>query len=109
MGRKSKIKMISVRDFQAEGYLQEVNRNFFHPLGLALSVEKPDQGEMFLNGIWDYRDDPEGIIYGKSVTQSESFKEKAGNISKEQKRLAKTRKKLLGYIIQPVNSCGEDG
>lgn len=32
------IKRIDAAEFQAEGYLQEVNRRFLHPLGLALEA-----------------------------------------------------------------------
>lgn len=36
------IKRIDVAEFRSEGYLQEVNRRFLHPLGLALEVTRVD-------------------------------------------------------------------
>lgn len=60
------IKRISIKEFRALGFLQEANRQFFHPHGLALEVVIDDEtGEERLGGIWDYRDDPEGILYGR--------------------------------------------
>ena len=36
---------MDIREFRDKGYLQEVNRQFFHPLGLALCVVCPAEGE----------------------------------------------------------------
>ena len=37
-------KKISIKEFREKGFLQEVNRIFFHPLGLALEVNIDDDG-----------------------------------------------------------------
>ena len=53
-------------ELKYRGYLQEVNRLFFHPLGLALAVDpeqEPDEEGFFKVQIWDYRDDPEGFFF----------------------------------------------
>lgn len=42
-----KIKRIDIKEFREEGFLQEVNRQFFHPLGLALEVLIDDEEGMF--------------------------------------------------------------
>lgn len=34
---------MSVKQFYQEGYLREVNRCFFHPLGLALEIVMEDK------------------------------------------------------------------
>lgn len=61
------IKRIDIREFWERGYLQEVNRRFLHPLGLALEVvaPEPDAADQAwrLGGVWDARDDPEGVIF----------------------------------------------
>jgi hypothetical protein len=50
-------KKIDIKEFRAKGFLQEVNRKFFHPLGLALEVKIDDvTGEESLNGIGDCRE-----------------------------------------------------
>ena len=58
------VKRIDVKEFRAKGFLQEVNRKFFHPLGLALEVLINDEtGEESLGGVWDYKDDKEGMFF----------------------------------------------
>lgn len=58
------IKRIDLNEFKNEGFLQEVNRLFFHPLGLALEVIVDEDGNVEkLGGVWDYRDDPEGMFF----------------------------------------------
>ena len=56
-------KRISAKEFREKGYLQEANRLFFHPLGLALEVIIDENGDEKFGGVWDSRDDPEGIIF----------------------------------------------
>lgn len=95
----SDIKHLDIAEFRSLGYLQEVNRQFFHPLGLAfevvvntceacrgrgrravsgpgagvdddIEVTCPDchEGEVVrLGGIWDYREDPEGILFAEDI------------------------------------------
>ena len=54
---------LPVKEFRREGYLQELNRLFLHPLGLALEVIVEEDGTETLGGIWDYRNDIDGIRY----------------------------------------------
>src|SRR5438445_10887455 len=110
MPDKPPIKHMPIREFVDEGYLQEVNRQFLHPLGLALEVtvasepttlvilndatvealemllaNAPDAllpngqveqlreqlgkrvrknvSEVWLSGVWDYRAEPDGIVF----------------------------------------------
>lgn len=97
------IKTMTVKEFRKEGYLQEVNRLFFHPIGMALSVAVEENGEESFAEIWDYRDDPEGIIFDPIVIDYEfrviarKFYEMTGN--KWAARLAK-----LGFIIQDAGT-----
>ena len=58
-------KYMSVKEFVERGFLQEVNRRILHPCGLALLVHEWD-GEFEFAGVWDARDDPEGIIFAES-------------------------------------------
>ena len=64
------MKYMSIEEFKERGYLQEANRLFFHPLGIALVVfVDNDSGEMKLCGIQDNRDDPEGMVFGDFDTE----------------------------------------
>lgn len=58
---------LTLKEFIDAGFLQEVNRQFFHPLGLALSVVIHDDGSMEFGPVWDYRDDPEGLVFSEHV------------------------------------------
>ena len=67
---KKEIKMtkyMDIKEFRELGFLQEVNRRFLHQFGLALKVVVDEDGTESLGGIWDYRDDPEGIRFKKGV------------------------------------------
>ena len=92
------IKRMDIRDFREEGYLQEVNRRFFHPMGLALEVRRNKDGTEELSGVWDCRDDPEGIVYGEETMS----RRKAVHISRLRAKAFLSRWKALGYIFQPV-------
>ncbi len=62
------IKRIDIKEFRALGFLQELNRTFLHPLGLALGVIIDENTEEeSLGGVWDYRNDPEGMFFADGV------------------------------------------
>lgn len=91
------IKRMDIKEFRESGLLAELNRTFLHPLGLALEVAIDDEtGEEKLGGIWDYRDDPEGMLYGKECFPTEKIKKAQEFI----KRKKKQRLKALGFIYQ---------
>ncbi len=80
--------------------LAEVNRLFFHPLGLALEAIVDDEtGEEKLGGIWDYRDDPEGIIY-KPEFFEEHVKPKIERARVFIDKRHRMRKNYLGFVVQ---------
>lgn len=116
---------MSIAEFREAGYLQEANRLFFHPLGLALEVvtepcgcdgglvEKGPAGATYsapcdrcrgggtverLGGVWDYREDPEGIVFGDDMIDPA----KVLVVETEMLKHAETREELLGAVIQPV-------
>ena len=91
------IKYISIAEFREFGFLQEINRKFLHPMGLALECVVCGDN-VTLGGIWDYRDDPEGICYEEFVID----KEKADRVRAFRKERVKTRFARLGFIVQPV-------
>lgn len=92
---------IDIAELRRLGYLQELNRRFLHPLGLALEVivDKETKEER-LGGVWDYRDDPEGMRYGEGPHAPELDKAKA--IEEELEQRAPARRAALGYVVQPV-------
>ena len=89
------ITYMSIQEFVDFGFLQEVNRQFFHPLGLALEVFLDESGiPIRLGGVWDYRNDPEGITFGKIDIQ------KVTCVLELQTKKAAERQERLGYVIQ---------
>lgn len=90
---------IDIREFRELGYLQELNRQFLHPLGLALEVVVEDDGRERLGGVWDYRDDPEGIYYAGDL---DHLAPKAAAVAAIADARRAPREAALGYWVQPV-------
>lgn len=92
---------MSLQEFMDGGYLQEVNREFFHPLGLAISVicEENDDGELEaveLGGIVDMRSDPEGMVFAEGEIDDDLVKK----VDEEFAEKAENRMDKYGFIIQ---------
>lgn len=97
---------MDIKEFRSKGYLQELNRRFLHPLGLALEVIIDEaNGSETLGGIWDYRDDEEGIYFdlkNSDVERINSFKNKKIFIDSEFENKKLVREKMFGNIIEPI-------
>jgi len=100
MMEECKINYMNIEEFKDMGLLQEVNRLFFHPLGLALVIsectcsKKSDTVQWIVSGIWDYRDDPEGMLF-KEIDQNK--KAIANEFIKQQ---CERRKFTIGFVVQ---------
>lgn len=102
---EKEIKRIDIKEFREKGYLQELNRQFLHPLGLALEIIQDSDGTETLGGVLDYRDDIEGVHYDYLNSNDERIK-----IAKEKEELVNNafdciffnRFKALGFIIEPI-------
>ena len=96
---------MSVEEFRSEGYLQELNRRFLHPLGLALGVRSlPTSvfGE-FIAEIYDACDDPEGWVFaGFEGEELDAFEARAAAVAARWDACAEERQRRLGFVIQPV-------
>lgn len=92
------IPRIDIAEFRRLGYLQEVNRRFLHPLGLALEVIHADDGSERLGGVWDYRDDPEGIVF------TDVDHKQAAYIDLQWEGRRQARINVLGWMVQPSDT-----
>jgi hypothetical protein len=95
------IKRIDIKEFRQLGFLQEVNRRFLHPLGLALEViidEKTEEEK--LGGVWDYRDDPEGMFFAEDMIKIDRAK------AIEELRQSKIEARKNNPYKVPVNDDG---
>lgn len=91
------VKRMSIKEFRELGFLQEANRLFFHPHGLALEVIVGGDGTESLGGVWDYRDDPEGIVFRDGGDRT-----KATTVAAERERHVRARTELLGDPTQQI-------
>lgn len=85
---------ISASSFRELGFLHEVNRLVLHPLGLAMFVD-PDKDQM---GVFDMRDDPEGVYYHDETLRPEA----ATYVAEKLEARGQARIDQLGYVIQPL-------
>lgn len=88
------MKYMGIKEFVDEGYLQEANRRFFHPLGLALEAYM----EEGILRVWDCRDDEEGVIYDKGVIDADKHDHVVAEFAKRD--IARFR--AFGFVTQPV-------
>jgi len=95
------IKRMPVEEFREAGLLFEINRRVLHPLGLALEVIAEEDGTMRMGGIWDHRDDPEGMLYSEGTLAGGAAKILAFMEAEGSARLEE-RKRRLGYVVQPM-------
>lgn len=143
----SEIKHMPITEFRDLGLVAEINRQFLHPLGLALEVTtvgeegwtadsaqvqaleevlaetffqmNPSGGLVqeaairilnrlhppcseFVSGVWDYRDDPEGIYFAGDLSYFEDLALKAGRLADLQAEREGPRREAIGFVVQPV-------
>lgn len=91
-------KLLDWKTLREDGYLQEVNREFFHPLGLALGI-KLHGGEFVTIDIMDARDDADGYVFNSDIDLDEKAK-KLHDIREARKD---ARVESLGYWVQPAS------
>ena len=104
------IKRIDIKEFRELGFLQELNRQLLHPMGLALEIIVDDNGKEKLGGIWDYRDDPCGIIYDLEKSDSDRiirFQKNADYIENHIGNMIKSRIDTLGYGVENIPTIEE--
>ena len=98
------VDLLELREF---GYIQEANRQFFHLIGLALGVKvhlgddgKPDPEKDPELVIFDFRNDPEGVMFGIPLDA-----DKGQRVYDEFARRSMQRRKLFkeGRTTQPLD------
>jgi hypothetical protein len=103
------VRYMLAEEFREAGYFQEVNRRLLHPLGLALEVRIDAGGRIVgLGGIWDCRDDPEGINYQLDPEHAETAERRATFVDKEWASRREAREAALGYWIQPIEDVARE-
>lgn len=111
----SERKRLTPQEFREQGYLRELNRQFLHPLGMALEVIGPTEEEVaggndfpeFFGGVWDYREDPEGMAFDESMLATPQALEQARAVRALRAAKVATRLAKLGFDVQPVPGLEE--
>lgn len=91
---------VSVRELMDEGYIQEMNRVFLHPLGLSMGISSDESGEPVIEGIFDYRGQEKPVAFHKSVVNSDGFIAKKNKIAWRMDMSLMKREECLGFGIQ---------
>jgi len=101
-------KIMTLKDFVDQGFLQELNRQFLHKHGLAMSVIEEESGKVTFNAIMQ-TDDPEGFYFGmgrKSDSEKQDFVDKAWAVKECHDNYRNKRGQLFGYTLeQTVLDC----
>jgi len=97
------IKRIDIKEFWELGFIQEINRRLLHPCGLALEIilelnEDGSYGEAKLGGVWDYRDDPEGMLFSEDILSQE----KADSVTSLWDAHSDVRIRDHNFVVQPI-------
>jgi hypothetical protein len=85
---------IDLKHFMDSGLLQECNRLFFHPRGMALIVGIDDEDNYSLRGIADSTEDPEGFLFTEISEEKKKYAKKLYDSK------SKVRTKKVGAPIQ---------
>lgn len=93
-------KNLSLKEFVELGLLQEVNRQILHPLGVALAVIVNPDGSVEFDGVWDYREHADGMVFDEVDVL------KAKRVEALLQERASARMDSLGYIVQPLGPAG---
>lgn len=103
----SEIKHMDIKEFCDLGFLQEVNRLVLHPCGLALevTVDDDDETKQWISGVWDYRDDPEGVYFDwKAWEGGDQSLAKANSVTSEANRHREARESLFANLYPEYHS-----
>lgn len=94
---EKKIKEMSPREFWEKGLLHEINRQFLHPMGLALEVTMDDQDHVYLGRVRDMRKDPEGYLFDQKCLDPQ----KVRRVKRMFEAKRKVREAKFGWHVQP--------
>ena len=93
-------KHVDGQTLRNDGILQEANRTFFHPLGLAAELDVPTG----MLRVVDCRHLPEGPKFGPKGKddQTVDLRPKAEKVSALRESRKAARQEKLGYVEQPL-------
>lgn len=96
----SEYRRVTYEEFLSGGFLQEANRQWFHPLGMALAASEGDGGAVVLEVF--AADDSVGWCFGWEGMDAAEIHAKAESFAEESFVLAVIRESALGWNVQPL-------
>jgi len=96
---KATSNMLSIEEFVNLGLLQEVNRIFFHPRGLALAIGVTSTGEHVIMGVRDHRDSGVGVIFNPDNPVDEEKYKLAEELLINRQT---ARRERFGWTVEPL-------
>jgi hypothetical protein len=97
---KEVVRFLPVETLVKSGIILEVNRQFLHPLGLAIEIDWKTRALR----VADFSHDSEGIIYGEEMLDPALSKK----FMAVQKIRHARRRRRLGYVVQPFDGGGDE-
>lgn len=92
---------MSAKTFFTEGFLLDVNRLYFHPLGLHLGVEEKEDGTMVFSDHVQVSETHEGFYFEREDIPDNAW-EQTAVISQRRKEIAVSRVSHYDWAIQPI-------
>lgn len=92
------VKFMNLQEFVDFGLLQEVNRQWAHPRGLAFAVACDENMQPLYLLVQDRRTDSEGVIYDSSTLDVD----KACRVRDDYVARGLIRIRALGFVVQPI-------
>lgn len=105
MNNSDNLNWMDIKSFRSIGFLQEVNRQFFHPLGLCLVTDVDDEGNESIVGVLDYRNSEGGLYYGlkdADDTKITEFRYNALQVRKQLDYAKDSRVERLGDLVEAI-------
>jgi hypothetical protein len=101
------MEFVDISKFRKEGYLQELNRQFLHPLGMSLIVSiDNDTGKESILGIEDGRSDPKGMFYDFKNYDDDRKTTALKNevyVETQRRKIYKCRDKDVKYGVESIS------
>lgn len=98
MKKKTMNKNEAVQFLLDSGLLFQINNQLLHPIGLALSFRKVDDGFEF-NGIIDDRKNPHKMVFDDEMLKN-GFEKINKFMEEEGEKIIEKRLDKLGYLVQ---------
>lgn len=106
MDNTSERKTLNYKELSDNGFITELNRLLFHPIGLAIGTKKTyndDLSEVDILHIFDCSDEEFGIEFNDDPETTERILNKYNKFQEFIKSRIEVNRRKRGYTIQPFD------